>query len=89
MDDSDLSSTAFPGVVLVAPKLLPKVEDASGAVTLAEGDLRANGTKAAASGFRRIVFPVVVSFLSMAEAPWLDKLIILQGRINGNKSKSR
>ncbi|MFS7935071.1 hypothetical protein Hanom_Chr05g00399081 [Helianthus anomalus] len=76
-DDSDLSTTVFPSVVV--PKL-PKLEDASEAPTAAEGDLKANGTNSAASGFKRIVFPVELSFLSMAEDTLLDKLILLQAQ---------
>ncbi|KAI3786963.1 hypothetical protein L1987_41075 [Smallanthus sonchifolius] len=74
-DDSALSRTAFPGVVI--PKL-PKLEDASGAPTVEEGDLKANGTNSAASGFKRIVFPVALSVLSKTEGPLL-----------GNHSSSR
>ncbi len=77
IDDSDLSSTAFPGGA--EPKAA-KLDDESAAVALPEGDLRAKGTNSAAFGFKLFALPMALRFLSLARAPWLDKLILLSDK---------
>ncbi|MFS7967330.1 hypothetical protein Hanom_Chr09g00784501 [Helianthus anomalus] len=74
-DDSILLSIDFPGDEAAK---LPKLEDVSAAVGFPEDDRRANGTNSAASGFKLFALPVVVlSVLSMVEAPPLSRLIVL------------